>query len=114
MHIVAIGSLSSLHKSMIEEASVVTKYSRSKHSKISVGAALLMENGEIVCGTNFESDSYGLSVCAERVAIFNANSSGILRESSPCAMAIAFDFGGKKENHIHAILTPCGACLQVL
>src|ERR1039457_1348774 len=46
------------------------------YSKFKVGAALLAQNGEIISGANVESASYGLTCCAERVALFNALTSG--------------------------------------
>jgi cytidine deaminase len=71
------------------------------YSKFAVGAALLTSAGEIVSGVNVENASYGLTICAERSAIFAAVSQG-MREFSAIAIATA---GG------HA---PCGACRQVL
>lgn len=73
------------------------------YSKYRVGAALLGEDGEIYTGCNIENASYGLSVCAERVAIFNAIGCGCRKFG---ALALA---GGRKE-----AATPCGACRQVL
>ena len=71
------------------------------YSKYKVGAALLTENGQIYEGLNIENASYGATVCAERVAVFNAVTAG---EKKFAAMAIAGENGG----------TPCGLCRQVL
>ena len=73
------------------------------YSKYPVGAALLGVDGEIYTGCNVENVSYGLSMCAERTAVFNAVSSGCRRF---IAMALA---GGRNK-----AATPCGACRQVL
>jgi cytidine deaminase len=73
------------------------------YSKYPVGAALLGEDGEIYTGCNVENASYGLSICAERAAVFNAVGCGCRKFT---ALALA---GGKK-----AAATPCGACRQVL
>jgi cytidine deaminase len=75
----------------------------SPFSNFRVGAALLTEDGAIFSGCNIENSSYGLTICAERVAIFNAVSSGA---SKFTAMAIVSDDPG--------FTPPCGACRQVL
>jgi cytidine deaminase len=75
----------------------------SPFSKFKVGAALLTKNGTIFSGCNIENSSYGLTMCAERVAIFNAISSGA---SNFSAMAIVSDDSD--------FTPPCGACRQVL
>jgi cytidine deaminase len=73
------------------------------YSKFQVGAALLSGNGEIICGTNVESVSYGLSCCAERIALFKALSEG---KNEFRALAIVAALPGGP--------TPCGACRQLL
>jgi cytidine deaminase len=72
-------------------------------SKFRVGAALLTTNNEIYNGCNIENSSYSLTVCAERVAVFNAISCGAVKFK---AIAIASDAIG--------FTPPCGACRQVL
>jgi cytidine deaminase len=71
------------------------------HSHFYVGAALLVEGGEVFEGCNVENASYGLSLCAERVAVCTAVAAGY---RSWTAIAIA-SLGG---------VTPCGACRQFL
>lgn len=71
------------------------------YSQFQVGAALLGESGRMVCGCNVENVSYGLTNCAERVALGTAVASG---EQRFRGLAIATRGGG----------TPCGACRQVL
>jgi cytidine deaminase len=66
-----------------------------------VGAALLAKSGRVYTGCNVENASYGLSICAERTAVFKAVSEG---ERDFEAMAVVTDKG----------VTPCGACRQVL
>jgi cytidine deaminase len=73
------------------------------YSRFAVGAALRTRRGEIVTGCNVENASYGLAVCAERVAAFKAVSEGFRHFD---AMAIVVD--------APAPATPCGACRQVL
>jgi cytidine deaminase len=67
-----------------------------------------MEDGEVFSGANVENASYGLSMCAERVAIFAAAASGRRR-----ATAIAVSCAKGDPSKV-ATLTPCGACRQVM
>lgn len=73
------------------------------YSKFRVGAALLTEEGEIVSGCNIENASYGLTICAERTAVFHA---------------VALGHQGIKAVVIYTPTSfptaPCGACRQVL
>lgn len=73
------------------------------YSKFAVGAALLTEAGEIISGANVESASYGLTCCAERVALFKALTEG-KRGFKAIAVVAAWSGGA----------TPCGACRQLL
>jgi cytidine deaminase len=72
-------------------------------SNFRVGAALLTKDNQIYTGCNIENSSYGLTICAERVAIFKAISEGASRFK---AIAIVSDDLG--------FTSPCGACRQVL
>jgi cytidine deaminase len=76
--------------------------SYSPYSKFRVGAALLLENGEIVAGCNVENASYGGTLCAERTAI----SSAVARfgKIRPAAMILVTE----------PEAVPCGLCLQVM
>lgn len=73
------------------------------YSQFPVGAALLTKSGQVVPGANIESSSYGLSMCAERVALFKALSEGVTEFT---AIAIA--------THSLGLCPPCGACRQLL
>jgi cytidine deaminase len=73
------------------------------YSNFRVGAALETATGKIYTGCNIESSSYGLTCCAERVAIFKALSEG---ERDFARMAVAAD--------TEEFCPPCGACRQVL
>lgn len=72
------------------------------YSDFKVGAAILGESGTIYLGCNVENASFGLTVCAERVALFKAVSEG-----ERVFKAIAIYAGSKS-------VPPCGACLQVM
>ena len=73
------------------------------YSRFKVGAALLTAQGEIVTGANVESASYGLTCCAERVALFKALTEG---RRDFLAVAVVAD--------LPRGATPCGACRQLL
>ena len=72
-------------------------------SKFRVGAALRAVDGTVVAGCNVESASYGLTMCAERVAIFKGVSEGLTRFT---AVAVVTD--------VAELTPPCGACRQLL
>ena len=73
------------------------------YSKFKVGAALLTKSGEIIGGANVESASYGLTCCAERVALFKALTGG--KKNFVAVAVVARAPGGPM---------PCGACRQLL
>jgi cytidine deaminase len=72
-------------------------------STFRVGSAILASDGKIYTGCNIENSSYGLTICAERVAIFKAISEGASKFK---AIALVSDDSG--------FTPPCGACRQVL
>ncbi|QDZ07799.1 cytidine deaminase [Sphingomonas panacisoli] len=79
------------------------------YSGFSVGAALLMSDGTIMGGANFENASYGLSLCAETVATATASAAGRLAD----IVAVGIVGGMTGKDGIEPIL-PCGRCRQVL
>lgn len=83
--------------------------SYSPYSGFKVGAALLLENGEFICGSNQENASYSMTVCAERVALFSASARFPGVNIKALAIA-AYDSCGL----VRSPVTPCGACRQVL
>ncbi len=91
------------YKQLIDKAKAAKKSAFAPYSHFPVGAALLTTEGRIYTGCNIESSSYGLTMCAERVAMFKALSEG---ERDFDAIAIATD--------IDNFCPPCGACRQVL
>ena len=73
------------------------------YSKFKVGAALLTSDGEIITGANVESASYGLTCCAERIALFKALTEG--RNKFVAVAVVA---------RVKGVPMPCGACRQLL
>jgi cytidine deaminase len=90
-----------LPEELIARALLAQEYAYAPYSNYRVGAALLTRSGQVFLGANVENASYPLTICGERVAVFNAVSAGELEFE---AIAVATANGGG----------PCGACRQVL
>src|SRR5712664_3857308 len=88
---------------LIRAAAKARQLACAPYSKFKVGAALLTKGGEIITGANVESASFGLTCCAERVALFNALTGG---KRDFVALAVAARAAGGP--------MPCGACRQLL
>jgi cytidine deaminase len=88
---------------LVQAALAARRNAVAPYSKFAVGAALLTMEGEIVSGANVESASYGLTCCAERVALFKALTEGRTRFR---AIAVVAEWPGGP--------MPCGACRQLL
>ncbi|MBI4833958.1 MAG: cytidine deaminase [Planctomycetes bacterium] len=88
---------------LINQAKAAMKNAYVPYSRFKVGAALLTMGNKVFTGSNIENASYGLTVCAERVAIFKAVSEGELKFK----MMVIVTNSSK-------IAMPCGACLQVI
>ena len=100
---------SETEKKLIEAAKKATEKAYAPYSGFSVGAALLLENGDIVSGNNQENAAYPSGLCAERTAVFYANAN--FPEEKVMAIAIAANHKG---SFTEDVITPCGACRQVL
>ena len=96
------------HDELFKMAEEARAASYSPYSKISVGAALLARSGKIYVGANIENAAYSPSVCAERVAFFNAVNAG---ERDFVAIAVA---GGCRGKGSKDSFPPCGVCRQVM
>jgi cytidine deaminase len=90
-------------KKLIATAAKARLGSVSPYSRFKVGAALLTTDGEIIGGANVESASYGLTCCAERIALFKALTDG--QHDFAAVAVVARCDGGPM---------PCGACRQLL
>ncbi len=90
-------------RDLVRTAAKARQRAVAPYSKFKVGAALLTKTGEIIAGANVESASYGLTCCAERVALFNALTSG--QRNFVAVAVVARAPGGPM---------PCGACRQLL
>ena len=100
-----MNNLSKELQELATEALKARDFSYSPYSKFRVGAAIKTKNGKIYQGANIENRSYGLTMCAERVATFRAIMDGA-KPGDIVGLAIASDTEG--------FASPCGACRQVL
>lgn len=91
------------YEKLIAAARQVRENAHAPYSNFRVGAALRAQSGRIYTGCNIENASYGLTCCAERVAIFKALSEG---ERGFEAIAVVTD--------TESLTPPCGACRQVI
>lgn len=92
--------MNQVQEQLVRAAQAARERAYAPYSRFPVGAAVMLSDGSIVQGCNVENASYGLSVCAERVALWSAIARG---RRDFIAMALAVASG-----------TPCGACRQVL
>ena len=91
------------YKTLIQKAAEAKHTSHSPYSNFRVGSAIITEDDKVYLGCNVENSTYGLTMCAERTAIFKAISEG---ERKFRAIAIASDSPD--------FITPCGACRQII
>lgn len=96
--------LSAQEKELLMQAEQAAKSAYAPYSKFNVGAAILLDNGKIICGSNQENASYPLGLCAERVALFAASA----RHPGVKITSIAITSSAKNPS------APCGACRQVM
>lgn len=88
---------------LIKAATDVRENAYAPFSEFKVGSALETDDGQIIVGSNVESASYGLTVCAERVAVWNAISQGKRKIKR---IAVVADTEG--------LTPPCGVCRQII
>lgn len=103
----SLQALSEDNQQLMLKAIEVRKNAYAPYSKFKVGAAILLDNGEIVVGSNQENAAYPSGLCAERVAIFHAGA--VYPEAKMVAMAIT---AGATESITTSPIPPCGSCRQ--
>src|SRR6476620_2784827 len=96
-------------QSLMEKAVAVRKNAYAPYSRFRVGAALLLDNGETVLGSNQENAAYPSGLCAERVAIFHSNA--IYPDAVVVKMAIS---SASDTNKTESPTPPCGSCRQAI
>jgi cytidine deaminase len=103
----SIEELSEEIQNLMQQAIEIRKKAYAPYSQFRVGAALLLDNGKIVLGSNQENAAYPSGLCAERVAIFHAGS--IYPEAKILKIAIT---AASDTNQTTAPIPPCGSCRQ--
>lgn len=98
-----MNSYKKIKEKLLEHARAARENAYCPYSGFKVGAAVITSDGTIFSGSNIENSSYGLTICAERVAVFKAVSSG---KKGIAAIAIS--------SSSNTPAYPCGACRQVL
>jgi cytidine deaminase len=98
---------------LVAAARAAAGHAYAPYSGFAVGAALLMADGRVVTGCNLENASYGLSLCAETVALATANAQGLLRSVVEVAV-IGGRIGADGTLSGSDPVTPCGRCRQML
>lgn len=105
----SLEELSREERLLTEKSKEAVKNAYAPYSKFNVGAAVLLENGEIFSGTNQENAAFPSGMCAERVAIFYANSQ--YPDTAVKAIAVSAFYN---DRYTEEPVPPCGACRQVL
>jgi cytidine deaminase len=95
--------MTTTHDDLIAAASLARENAHAPYSNFRVGAAVRARSGRVFTGCNVENSTYGLTLCAERVAIFKAISEG---ERGFDVVVVVTDTG--------ALTPPCGACRQII
>jgi cytidine deaminase len=94
-------------RDLMDRAIEIRKKAYAPYSKFRVGAALLLDNGQIVLGSNQENAAYPSGLCAERVAVFQTGA--VYPEAKILKMAIS---AASDTNTTSSPIPPCGACRQ--
>ncbi len=105
----SLDQLSEEDKTLLAKATETTKKAYAPYSGFCVGAAILLDNGEIICGSNQENAAYPSGLCAERVAMFAAAS-----QYPDVAMKTIAITAHTDKFEIDIPVSPCGSCRQVM
>ena len=100
--------LDSVEQNLVESSILASKSAYAPYSKFNVGAAALLQNGEVVIGSNQENAAYPSGLCAERVALFACGAQ--FKDQIISHLAVYVD---SFEND-HELPMPCGSCRQVM
>ncbi len=109
VNVCAYDELSDKEREVVDAARKATANSYAVYSHFNVGAAVLLDNGMIICGTNQENAAYPSGLCAERTTLFWANSQ--YPSNAVELLAIAARTGA---GELQVPIPPCGACRQVI
>ncbi len=93
---------------LMRRARSASEQAYAPYSEFKVGAAVLLEDGQIVVGNNQENAAYPTGLCAERVALFAASS------NHPRSSFLKIAISAQKNDQVQVKVTPCGACRQAM
>ncbi|MDG2369880.1 MAG: cytidine deaminase [Flavobacteriales bacterium] len=101
--------LDDVSRKLLNSAQECMRKAYAVYSGFYVGAALLLENGEVITGNNQENIAFPSSMCAERVALY------FCKANSPNAKVLKIAIAARSsEGVLDDLITPCGACRQVM
>lgn len=103
-----VSELSGTDKVLYQKALDASGRAYAPYSRFQVGAAVLLENGEVITGCNQENAAYPSGLCAERVALFGAGAAW------PDVPVVALAIIACQEGTVREQIAPCGACCQVM
>lgn len=106
----SVNELTDTYKNLCLSAQSILKNAYAPYSNFFVGAAVLLDDGTVVTGTNQENAAYPSGLCAERVAIFYASSVHPTKK----VVAVAVATKSNRPNATSTPTPPCGACRQAL
>lgn len=105
----SIDDLNKVDKKLVKKARVAAENAWAPYSNFHVGAALILENDEIIIGNNQENAAYPSGLCAERVALFAANA------NFPNVAVITLAISASNKNGLlFDPVAPCGSCRQAI
>lgn len=101
--------LDHIEQALLSRAQTISKFAYAPYSNFKVGAAVLLENGEVLQSSNQENVSYPVGTCAERILLGYAGSN--FPQSAPVMLAIVAQRAGEE---VWAGVSPCGMCRQAI
>ena len=104
-----LSELSAKEQQLVSNAKSAFKTAYAPYSGFLVGASVLLENGEVICGSNQENVAYPSGLCAERVALFYAGAKYPNIKINTIAVSVL-----SKNFEVTDVISPCGACRQVM
>ncbi|MDR1878277.1 MAG: cytidine deaminase [Bacteroidales bacterium] len=105
----SIDELADADRSLLEKAEEASRNAYTPYSGFSVGAAVLLDNEEIITANNQENASYPQGLCAERTALFYAMAQHPNRKVKAIAV-----YGYHRKHKLKGCVSPCGGCRQVM
>lgn len=109
VEILEFGELSPMEKTLVQKAQEISKVAYAPYSHFHVGAAILLQTGDILQSSNQENASFPTGICAERLVLGYAGAN--FPDSAPVMLAVVAQRAGEQT---WAGVSPCGVCLQTI